>query len=406
MKRIILSISPLLVICGAACGLVNHPNELVIARIQESPVSFPMKVVLFGDNYSVNSTFRQIVGQINLISDSISFAINAGDIAAGGGEEGYRAYINLIDSLEVPLISVIGNHEMNEPGGMERYLEYFGNPNFYFDYDRFRFIFLQDTHPADSGVSAGENVYYMLTPAQLDLLEGLLSEDTSKTTFVFMHCPAAIIGHYPRVATLGGPYYTPSGLEESGSQRFTDLARDHNVRLVGFGHLHCYDLYQPNDEEYGDAIYIITGGAGAALNPWLYDAPYGGMLHHFLVLELHEDGGISVHLVRPAPDVQYDPAYEQYFPPRTEIEEEMITPEGISLFAFPNPFNSECKIECKGNINLQKLEIFNIKGEKIEEFTPSSGYVIWKAENIPSGVYIIRAKAGEIQRETKVLLLQ
>ena len=51
MKRIILSISPLLVICGVACGLVNHPNELVIARIQESPVSFPMKVVLFGDNY-------------------------------------------------------------------------------------------------------------------------------------------------------------------------------------------------------------------------------------------------------------------------------------------------------------------------------------------------------------------
>ena len=78
---------------------------------------------------------------------------------------------------------------------------------------------------------------------------------------------------------------------------------------------------------------------------------------------------------------------------------------------YPNPFNAQTVI----NFNLAKslpvtLEIYNVLGEKVvsiysrQKLNSGEHKVKFNAENLPSGVYVYRLKAGDF-RETKKMLL-
>ncbi len=381
----------------------NHPTDLVIERIQSRwDGTYPIRFAVMGDNYSINRIFLAMISQIHQIQDSLLFVLMTGDLTAGGDSAGYANYLAVIDTLDVPVVSVMGNHELNAEGGWDRYLEYFGSPDFYFDVGPARFVCLTDCYPADSAVSGTENVYYKFLPEQLDYLDSLFS-DWDGFKFVAIHSPPYLEGHYT-IYTVGGVGSAP-GYEESLTEEFTDLLRDQNVYICFMGHFHTYDRWTPHNDRYGDVTYIITGGGGASIVPmWPYGPPYGGGIYHFMVMELYEDGTLVGHIVRPDTiddgevTIEYDSTYEF-----TLEAPERITPskvDSMTLDVYPNPFNSVLNIRHPRGY----MFIYDTMGNIIErKYFNSRGIYRWHAPGrFKSGLYIL--KLNNISR--KILYLK
>jgi hypothetical protein len=78
---------------------------------------------------------------------------------------------------------------------------------------------------------------------------------------------------------------------------------------------------------------------------------------------------------------------------------------------YPNPLISETTLSYHiAATELVSLEIYNIRGQKIKTlvhgFQNEGRYAItWKTENVPSGLYFCRLKAGDYS-DTKKILLQ
>ncbi|MDD3386828.1 MAG: M14 family zinc carboxypeptidase [Candidatus Pacebacteria bacterium] len=80
---------------------------------------------------------------------------------------------------------------------------------------------------------------------------------------------------------------------------------------------------------------------------------------------------------------------------------------------YPNPFNPETNLafEIK-NYSFDKamIDIFNIKGQKVNSFDLNDndiqkGYIVWKAENLSSGIYFYRLSIDNKTISTKKALL-
>ena len=370
----------------------NHPNSVSTSNaIARWDGEYPIVFSVFGDNYGMNSIFVSISQQLSSLDTLLDFIITTGDHTAGGDSAGYAEYISHIDSINIPWITTMGNHEINDSLGWDRFNEYFGYPDFFFDIGIARFIVLTNCYPADEVVSGTENVYYMFTSSQLDWLENLLA-DWDGYKFVFVHVPPYLQGHII-IGTLGSIGYSPD-YDSCLTERFTNLLKDYNVYVCFCGHFHIYDRWMPENERYGDVTFIITGGAGASLTPWVYGAPSGGSFYHFLIMELYEDGTLVQHIVRPDTvddgftNVEYDTVYEFTFYPPSAIKSNNISSSEIDI-PYPNPFNNSIKIPVMSEEKY--IRIFNTSGKIVQTIpVENNRKVTWHPGNsIISGIYLI-----------------
>ena len=96
-----------------------------------------------------------------------------------------------------------------------------------------------------------------------------------------------------------------------------------------------------------------------------------------------------------------------------EIEVTIVAPKRFSLTQnYPNPFNAATTIryEIPSVINVQ-LEIIDILGRTLTTLVneeKEAGYheVHWQANDIASGVYFYRLKAGAFVEKKKLILLR
>jgi len=93
-------------------------------------------------------------------------------------------------------------------------------------------------------------------------------------------------------------------------------------------------------------------------------------------------------------------------------EYQMLEP-ALSLEAYPSPFNDECVIyySISGCMNSSpRMEIFNIRGEKVDEIPvlaiPGGHKFIWQPDNLPSGVYLLRLSTNKSSLSKKVVYLK
>ena len=371
----------------------NHPTSSVIAAINARwDGGYPIYFGVIGDNYDSNRIFKAVLNQIEYISDSIDFIITTGDHTGGGDSLGYYQYLSAIDTLTVPWLTTIGNHEMNDSLGWNRFIEFFGYPDFCLDIGDFRFISLTNCYPAPGPVSGWENVYYKFESEQLDWFESKLSEwDGHK--FVFIHAPPYLDGHII-IGTLGSYGYSP-GYEESLTERFTDIIRDNNVYICFCGHIHCFDRWKASNEQYGNVTYIITGGAGGTLCPWFYGEPYGGTFYHFMLMELYEDGTLFGHMIFPdtvedgVTTIEYDEIYSFELEPPVGISQKQKILDEISK-PYPNPFNSAVVVPV--SYETKRITVCDISGKTVAVINhDGTGIVHWKPDlSVSSGFYFIQ----------------
>jgi subtilisin family serine protease len=90
----------------------------------------------------------------------------------------------------------------------------------------------------------------------------------------------------------------------------------------------------------------------------------------------------------------------------TGIESEQELPESyVTIKAYPNPFNSVCKISVTGPA-IHQVKIYDITGRLVERLELNRGEAVWDGSAHTSGVYFARGDAGEISGNLKLILLK
>ena len=117
----------------------------------------------------------------------------------------------------------------------------------------------------------------------------------------------------------------------------------------------------------------------------------------------------------------YTGATYVYYNDGVSIKEENVNiPVNTLLHGnYPNPFNPTTTISFSvaQTLSFVKLEIFNIKGQKVKTFTsfPNGGLgtrsVVWNGvdefgKSVGSGIYFYKLKAGDYQKARKMILLK
>ncbi|MBM3329661.1 MAG: T9SS type A sorting domain-containing protein [Calditrichaeota bacterium] len=97
----------------------------------------------------------------------------------------------------------------------------------------------------------------------------------------------------------------------------------------------------------------------------------------------------------------------------TEDTESTEIPERYALYEpFPNPFNSATTIRFDlpeaGAVN---VVIYDLRGQLVDQvvdgrLTAGTHRVVWRAGELPAGVYVIRLSTGDLARSAKVVLIR
>jgi 3',5'-cyclic AMP phosphodiesterase CpdA len=239
---------------GYASLTIRDWNEKELSRIKVvNPDNFNFAV--FGDNKNGYSLFETLLKDINNRKE-ISFAIDDGDLVPSGKRKHFRRFLRDVQGdLEIPLITAIGNHDLNK-GSSDHYQEVFGKTYYSFQIGQNYFIVLDAT--AESGFNKTERQW---------LEEELKKAQFSKTCLVFMHVPP----------------FDPRGKEFqkclSDGKDLLELFKRYKVTHLFASHLHGYF-----SGVWEGVPYTVTGGAGGRLQG--YDPEH--FFHHYVAVHVYQ----------------------------------------------------------------------------------------------------------------------
>lgn len=218
-----------------------------------------LTLAVLGDSRDNFPVFERLLRQMARDPGS-KFAIHLGDMVNQGELERYRSFFQSVRQyLKMPLLAVIGNHELAADQEGKLYTEIFGPRNFSFGLGSHYFIMFDDA--AKSGPDA----------AQIRWLAGELQKAQKyKTRLVFLHTPL----FDPR----GGEQH--HCLPAESGQRLAALFRQYRVTCVFAGHIHGYF-----EGRWNGVPYAITAGGGAKL----YGTDPRHFFFHYLKVTLQGD---------------------------------------------------------------------------------------------------------------------
>lgn len=266
-------------------------NLEMVARIEAAPVRYPFSFVVAGDSGAwpdptADALYSRLMRQTAEL-EPVFFA-NLGDFAGPGTPERHEDYLRLVEDLPVPNVCVIGNHDLDDPGGREAWAAVHGPVNFEFAHGHTRFIAI-DAAPGEVGEVdidvSGD--YPGPRQAALDYLAERLEAAEEPHKIVLMHCPPAFDGRFEPHPEWG---FTTSERE------FLDLMREHEVAIVCCAHALLFDHHVQDGTHY-----LVTGGGGTGICSHfrgICTAGEGrpedrGALFHAVEVIVAEDGTIS-----------------------------------------------------------------------------------------------------------------
>jgi len=261
----------------------NHPNALVASKLAQQPVSYPFSFVLLSDTHVPygKKTFAALREQILQLDPPPVFVAVIGDLVDSGKMPEHLEYLSYVDPFPIPVISLIGNHEMY-PGQRKNYEAVYGPENFSFEFGNLRFVALNDIIPRRNG----------LTDLQVTFLEQKLADPKYPDKFVLMHAPPPAMP-----PPWGAPPFFNAGA-------LYDLTERYGVRAVVTGHVHEFRHHLINGVHY-----FIVGGAGGPQAEHLEDPPQQGIFHFFLHVTVEATGKSRAELVKLGELAVPDPNY-------------------------------------------------------------------------------------------------
>jgi hypothetical protein len=262
-------------------------NLQMAERIAATGVRSPFSFVIVGDSGAwpdptADAIYAQLLRQAAELRPAPVFLVNLGDFAGPGTPERHAHYLDLVSSLSLPNLCLIGNHDLEDPGGLEAFGAVHGPANFHFAHGDTRFVAIDgasgqagelgDTTPPDT---AGPGV------EALRFLDDALGSASEPNRVVLLHAPPHLDGHYAPQPECGF---------RQGEPEFLDIVHGHGVRLVCCAHGLGFDHHVRDGVRY-----VMSGGGGAAqyLSYRNADSPERGALFHAVEITLTEAGEAS-----------------------------------------------------------------------------------------------------------------
>jgi len=229
------------------------------------------RYVVMGDSRSQWDLWSSMVKHINSLDPKPAFVINSGDVVSKGyAHEYHDYYIPALLKTSIPFFIAIGNHDDSDDSIAREYRYLFGEEalNYYFDYGKARYIFIDNA----TDVLADEDTLKWLDRTLADAPKGYRK-------YVCAHKPPANIAKWAYHAWDSSP-----------SRDFTDMMAKYKVNDVYHGHIHAYSTAQ-----YHGVNYTISGGGGAGLHD-----RYGplGNVHHYVICDVMANGTVKQQVVR------------------------------------------------------------------------------------------------------------
>jgi len=229
------------------------------------------RYVVMGDSRSQWDLWSSIVKHIDSLDPRPAFVINSGDLVPDGFASQFRNYyIRPLLETDIPYFVAIGNHD---EGFEDKVLEYrylFGDDslNYFFDYGKARYIFIDNVTEA---LPYEETLEWL----------GRALKDTPRgyRKYVAAHQPPSTIKKWAYHAW-----------EDDESEAFTDLMTEYEVSEVYLGHIHAYST-----AEFGGVTYTVSGGGGAGLHDRF--GPLGNV-HHYVICDVQTNGTVGQQVVR------------------------------------------------------------------------------------------------------------
>ena len=155
MKRPVSFLIPLLLILSSCSKVFEYSpfdtdvksrglNLLSAARISQKTYSETdtLKIVVFTDTHEEYNDLSDAIASINSLPD-IDFAMCLGDVTVFGYEHEFQGYIDIIEELKYPLLTVIGNHDYLG-NGFTVYKRIFGDPDMSVITGKYKFVLFDD----------------------------------------------------------------------------------------------------------------------------------------------------------------------------------------------------------------------------------------------------------------------
>jgi len=249
----------------------NFENQIKKLGKKPSSSDGSFRYVVLGDSRSHRQLWSTMVKHIDMLDPKPAFVIQVGDIVENGYAQQYSDYyIPALLETNIPFFVAIGNHDDGSDGKAREYRYLFGENalNYYFDYGKARFVFIDNVTKVQK---------YKDTLKWLDKTLAEIPKGYRK--YVATHKPPKNIKKWS---------YHALGSRES--KAFTKLMEKWHVTEVYMGHIHAYSTAR-----YEAVNYTVTGGGGAALHGFF--GPLGSV-HHYLICDVRPDGTLKQQVVR------------------------------------------------------------------------------------------------------------
>jgi hypothetical protein len=261
-------------------------NLRMAQRIAAAPVHYPFSFVVAGDSGAwadptADAIYTQLLEQTARLRPAPLFFANLGDFAGPGTRERHEHYLRLVERLPMPNVCIVGNHDLDDPGGPATWAQVHGPANFEFGYGHTRFIAI-DAAPSETpdGTDGPDD-------DALAFLAHSLEAATEPHRVVLMHCPPHFDERFDPHPEWGFTVRKPA---------FLDLVRRHDVNLVCCAHALLFDHHVDRGTHF-----VLSGGGGSAICSHLRGvctpgegAPEDrGALFHAVEIAITEDGAVS-----------------------------------------------------------------------------------------------------------------
>ena len=189
----------------------NGSNKMIFATISDTHYHY--------------TSLGKIIAHIN--SDpEIEFLIVVGDIADQGLQKEYDIYYNIMDDLNSPYITIIGNHDYRSNGG-SIYKEMYGSTNFDFMYKNVHFVGFDDVFWESGNIIPDFNWLNNITS----------NYESNNYQIVIAHLPPFSDQYTPETEAI-----------------YTNILNKNNVSLSLHGHTHGF--YYGN--YYKDSVLYLV----------------------------------------------------------------------------------------------------------------------------------------------------
>jgi hypothetical protein len=271
-------------------------NQLMVERIEAAPLDGVVRFALAGDSGAwwdptADAIYTALVEQVAALDPAPAFFVNLGDFAGPGTPDRHDHYVRQMETLPIPNVCVVGNHDLDDVTGPAVFERIHGPMNFDFACGHTRFVAIH----AEGGEPGRADFPGYGTPAgtrgprddDLAFLDERLSVTDEPNRVVLMHQPPYLDGHY-------APH--PDWGFKRGEAEFLEIVRRHGVKLVCCAHGLAFD-----HTVRGGIHFVMSGGGGTGLCSHMRGVctegeghpEDRGALFHAVVMEVAEDGSVA-----------------------------------------------------------------------------------------------------------------